>query len=199
MEDMNRFNPFVVFSNGLFSRAELNQSILYFQHNSSFNINIIFYLLWFAKSCCGRLTKKQLKILQTEITLWHQRIISELKYTYSSINSDSHLTASKIKQVLGEEIVKANVVEQIMLFEMGSKTKPLHRTPTQKIIDACMSMIYYCELKNNAFLENDQSAFKQLLCVVFNDVSATDVEKQASITFNQMKTECSAQLILETF
>lgn len=199
MEDMNRSNFFTLFSHELSSISELNQAITHFRDNSSFNINIIFYLLWFGKSCFGRLTKKHLKILQAEITLWHQRVISELKYTYASINDTSHLTALQIKQALGEEIAKANIIEQIMLYELGSKTKSLHRTSAQQMHDACMSMVHYCELKNNLFFERDQSAFRQLLFAVFDGIAPVDIEKQTSQTFNQLKVERSTQLILETF
>lgn len=199
MEDCSQDCPFTQFTQKLLAKVELNQAIYHLQHDSGFNINIILYLLWMAKTRFGRLTKRNIKMLQAEIALWHQRVIAELKYTHALVANNSDPVAVQIKQALQEEIIKAHLIEQHLLYEFQLKTRPLRRTPLQQLVDACMSMIHYCELKNDLLLEEDQAAFMQLFSAVFDELTPSEIEKQVSIAFQRLKTEQPTQLMWEAF
>ncbi len=195
MEDINQQCPFVEFSRGLLENTELAKPIYHLQHDSGFNINLIFYLLWFAKACFGRLTKRNVKILQSQIVLWHQRVIAELKYTYALVAEQTDSIALQIKQALQEEILRAYVIEQHMLYESRLKTNLLRRSLPQQLMDACVSMTHYCELKNDLLIEDDQNAFIKLSSVVFNTVPQSDIEKQVLLAFSRFKSDRSSQLM----
>src|SRR3990167_8248005 len=162
MEDISQHCPFIQFTHDLLAKAELNQVVYHLQHDSGFNINIILYLLWLSKARYGRLSKRNVKALQAQITVWHQRIIAELKYTHALVANQTDSIAIQIKQALQEEIIKAHLVEQRMLYDSQLKTHPLRRSLQQQLADGCMSMIHYCELKNDLLLDDDQTAFIQL-------------------------------------
>ncbi|MCX7125285.1 MAG: hypothetical protein NTU49_05950, partial [Gammaproteobacteria bacterium] len=152
-----------------------------------FNINIILYFLWLAKARYGRLTKRNMKELQTQVMLWHQRVIAELKYTHALLADHSDSVSVQIKYLLQEEIAKAYMIEQCMLYESKLKTQVLRRTPYQQLTDACVSMIHYCELKNDLLIDEDQAAFIQLFSLVF-DIDRVDIEKEIILAFNRLKT-----------
>ena len=113
--------------------------------------------------------------------------------------SKRNVKALQIKQELQEEIIKAHLVEQRMLYDSQLKTHPLRRSLQQQLADGCMSMIHYCELKNDLLLDDDQTAFIQLFSAVFNDLARTEVEKQILLAFDRLKTEQPAQLMWQEF
>jgi len=164
------------------------------QHQSGFNINIIFYLLWLAKSRYGRLTRQNLKVLQSQIALWHQRVIVELKYTHALVADHKHPAAIQMKEALQEEIIKAHIIEQRMLYDTSLKTHLLRRSSLQQLADACVSMIHYCELKNDLLIDEDQAAFIQLFLIVFEDIKRSDIEKQIKSAFDRLKVPATTQL-----
>lgn len=194
MEDFSRHCPFTQFAHHLLVRSELSESISHLQHQSGFNINIIFYSLWVAKSRYGRLTRQNLKVLQSQIALWHQRVIAELKYTHALVADHKHPAAIQIKQALQEEIIKAHIIEQCMLYDSGLKTHLLRRSSVQQLADACASMIHYCELKNDLLIDEDQAAFIQLSLAVFDDIKRSDIEKQIKSAFDRFKVPTTHQL-----
>ncbi len=199
MDDSNQQCPFVQFTHALLVRPELNSPVLHLQHDSGFNINIVFYLLWLAKARFGRVTKYHLKVLQTQITLWHQRVVAELKYTHALVADNPDPIAVRIKQALQEAIVKAHFIEQQMLYESKLKTHSLRRTVLQQLADACASVIHYCELKNDLLMEEDQAAFIQLFSAVFDMIPKSDIEKNIMSAFEQLKTAQPTQLMWEEF
>src|SRR4051812_16190141 len=138
MEDIQC--PFVKFSSELLAHPELNSVIDHLQHNSDFNINIVLYLLWLAKSRFGRLIKRDVKLLQTQVML-HQRVVTELKYTHALVADLTDTASLRIKHLLEEEIVKAHVMEQHLLFESRLKNRVMRRSPEQQLMDACVSLI----------------------------------------------------------
>ena len=187
MEDFNRHCPFTQFTSNLLANPKLNPTLYHLQHESGFNINIILYFLWLAKARYGRLTKRNMKELQTQVMLWHQRVIAELKYTHALLADHSDSVSVQIKYLLQEEIAKAYMIEQCMLYESKLKTQVLRRTPYQQLTDACVSMIHYCELKNDLLIDEDQAAFIQLFSLVF-DIDRVDIEKEIILAFNRLKT-----------
>ncbi|OGT57860.1 MAG: hypothetical protein A3F43_01305 [Gammaproteobacteria bacterium RIFCSPHIGHO2_12_FULL_42_10] len=201
MEDFNRHCLFTQFTSDLLAHPELNQSIYHLQHDSGFNINIILYFLWLAKSRYGRLSKRNLKDLEAQVMLWHRRVIAELKYTYALLTGHTDSISVKIKHLLEEEIAKAHMIEQCMMYESKIKTKVLRRTPQQQLMDGCASMLYYCELKNDLLIEEDKAAFNQLFYFVFDTFSRAEVEQEITLAFNQLKVNpgISVQLMWEAF
>ena len=109
--------------------------------------------------------------------------------------------ALQIKQALQEEIIKANIIEQRMLYDSDLKTHPLRRSLTQQLADACASMIHYCELKNDLLIDEDQAAFIQLFSVVFDDIKRSEIEKQIKAAFDRLKVPatCQLQMMWEEF
>ena len=198
MDDFNRC-PFTQFTRLLLSKSELNQPVYHLQHASGFNINIILYMLWLAKERYGRMTKRNVKDLQTQVMLWHQRVIAELKYTHALLEKQVDGVSVKIKSLLEEEIAKAYLIEQCMIYDSKIKTRVLRRTPHQQLIDACASMMYYCELKNDLLIEEDQAAYTQLLLSVFDRLSPAEVEQEVAQAFKQLQTtaEKPVQLMWE--
>ena len=196
MEDFSRHCPFTQFTHQLLLKNELDQVVSHLQHQSGFNINIVFYLLWLAKARYGRLTRQNLKVLQSQIALWHQRVIAELKYTHALVADHTDPAAIEIKQALQEEIMKAHIIEQCMLYDSGLKTHLLRRSSTQQLADACASVIHYCELKNDLLINEDQAAFIQLFFVVFDDVKRTEIEKQITIAFDRLKEPATQQQMM---
>ena len=188
MEDFSQHCPFTRFTHDLLAKTELNTAIYYLQHQSGFNINIVLYLLWLARSSYGRLTKKNIKLLQDQIALWHQRVIAELKYTHALVANNVDPVAIQIKNALQEEIAKAHIIEQQMLYESRLKKQVLRRSPFQELADACASIVHYCELKNDLLIGNDQAAFTQLFYYIFDAMEKTDIEKQVADAFLRFKT-----------
>lgn len=180
--------PFTQFTRNLLSRSALAQPIYHLQHESGFNVNIILYFLWLAKECYGRLTKRNVRDLQTQIMLWHQRVIAELKYTHALLGNHTDSVSVNIKHLLEEEIAKAHLIEQCMIYDSKIKTRQLRRTPHQQLTDACTSMIYYCELKNDLLIEADQIAYAQLAVLVFDMLPKAAVEQEVTQAFDQLKT-----------
>jgi len=199
MDDFNRSCPFTRFTRDLLALTALNQPIYHLQHQSGFNINIIFYLLWMAKARYGRLSKRDVKMLQGQVMLWHQRVIAELKYTHALLADHSDPFALEIKHALQEEIIKAHVIEQHMLYESQIKTHVLRRTPLQQIADASASMMHYCELKNDLIMDEDQVAFIQLFSAVFDGVEKNDIEKPLMQSFDRLRMNQPAQMMWEEF
>lgn len=187
MEDLTRHCPFTQFTHQLLSRDELSRVISHLQHESGFNINIILYFLWLAKSSYGRLTCQDLKFLQAQVMLWHQRVIAELKYTHALVAESADPTAIEIKKVLQEEIVKAHVIEQRMLYDTRVKVHVLRRSQQQQVSDACVSMVHYCQIKNDLLPDEDRDAFIYLFSFVFNQVARAEIEQQIDTAFDRMK------------
>lgn len=201
MEDFDQFCPFTHFTHELFAKATLNNAIYHLQHNSGFNINIILYLLWLGKAYYGRVTKRHIRALESQITLWHQRVLSELKYTHALVENHADLASTQIKEALQEEIVKAHWVEQHMLYNIKLKTHILRRTPQQQLTDACASIIHYCELKNDLLVDEDQAAFIQIFSAVFDEIEKTEIEKQILSAFDRLKiiSDQPAQMVWQEF
>ncbi|MDP1574824.1 MAG: DUF2390 domain-containing protein [Coxiellaceae bacterium] len=187
MEDFNQHCPLVQFTCELLGKTDLNRAIYQLQHHSGFNMNMIFYLLWLAKSCFGRLTKRQLKALEGHILVWHQRVVAELKYTYALVANHPDPIAVQIKQALQTEIMRAHHIEQRLLFDSNIKTQSLRRTAHQQLADACASLVSYCELKNDFLIPEDKAAFVLLFTFVFNEIERADIEKQVSLLADQFR------------
>lgn len=199
MEDVSRHCPFTQFTCDLLANTALNTVIYHLQHESGFNINIVLYSLWLAKMRYGRLTKRQLKLLLAEITVWHQRIISELKYTHALVANQKDPIAVEIKNALQAEIIKAHFIEQHMLYQSSIKKSALRRSLPQQLVDACASLLHYCELKNDLLLDEDQQAFIGLFSAVFDTIESSDIVKQIQLIFEQLKTGRPTQLMWEAF
>jgi hypothetical protein len=194
MEDFNQHCPLVQFTRKLLDKTDLNRAIYQLQHHSGFNMNMVFYLLWLAKSRFGRLTKRELKALEGHILLWHQRIVAELKYTHALVANHSDAITIQIKQALQLEIMRAHHIEQRLLFDSHIKIQALRRTAHQQLADACASLVCYCELKNDLLSPEDQAAFTLLFAFVFDEVEKVDVEKQVTLLSAQFQV-LSNQLI----
>ncbi|GEM_PF-5188466 len=185
MEDFGQHCPFSRFTRDLFADSQINSSIYHLQHRSGFNINIILYLLWLAKACYGRVTKRQVKLLQSEVALWHQRVIAELKYTHALVANHPDPVAIQIKNELQQEIAKAHLIEQRMLFDLKLKTRLMRRSPQQQLIDACINIANYCELKNEVLLPEDQTALSHLFQVTFDTINSTEIIKQIQLSLER--------------
>ncbi len=199
MEDCNQQSVFTQFTSELLANSTLNKSVYHLQHVSGFNINIILYLLWLAKTSYGRLSKRNVKMLQAQIMLWHQRVITELKYTCALVADFTDPIIVQMRHELQDSIVKAYWIEQQMLYESRLKTHPLRRTKLQRLADACVSMIHYCELRNDLVLDEDQSAFIQIFSVAFHDLSQLEIEKYITTAFDRLKAQQPVQMMWEEF
>lgn len=187
MEDFNQHSPFSQFVTDLFAKGQVSSAIYHLQHRGGFNINIILYLLWLAKACYGRVTKRQVKMLESQVALWHQRVIAELKYTHALVANHSDPIAGQIKNALQAEIVKAHYIEQRMLYDVKLKTRLMHRSSQQQLIDACFNMVAYCEMRNDALLPEDQTVFTQLFQVIFDTIAPTEIAKQIQLSLDQFR------------
>lgn len=197
MDDFCEQSPFMQFAHTLLTNGTVDDAVYHLQHRGGFNINIILYLLWLAKMRYGRLTKRQIRLLESHILEWHQRVISELKYTHALIAISLDPNMLEIKQSLEEEITKAYVLEQQMLHDTQIKTTLLRRTTAQQLTDACVSFMRYCELKHEVVVEKDQTAFAELMRCVFTHTTKSDIKKNILKSFAQFK--MSAPLGWEVF
>ena len=179
--------PFTQFAHNLLINESVQAALLHLQHHSGFNINLILYALWFAKSRGGKLTKRNLNLLQITIYSWHQRILVELKYTHALLANDLTDIAINIKRQLQEEIERANLIEQRMLVESRPKIKALKRSTKQQLDDASASLINYCELKNDLLIQEDKTALIKLLCHVFDELTESDIHNQINTIFDRLK------------
>lgn len=186
-EKASKHSPFTQFTRRLLTNTTLNDAIYHLQHNSGFNINIIFYLLWSARARYGRLTKQQISLLQSQVLSWHQKVIAELKYTHALLAHSLDPAAVQIKRELQTEIARAHFIEQQMLYETRLKTRVLHRSLEEQLADASCSLIRYCELKNDLLIDEDQAAFLTLLCAVFDECKRSKLEMQIQSNFLQLK------------
>lgn len=193
--------PFTQFVQDLVSKPPITEALLHLQHHSGFNINMIFYLLWLSKSSYGRLTKRNINTLQMCIYPWHQRVISELKYTCALVADYTEGPALKIKQALQAEIVKAHMIEQMMLYESKIKTTVLKRSAKQQLEDACHSFMHYCAIKNDVLVSEDRDAWISMLTAVFDQFSRAEVEATVTTVFERIQpTELGGtQLMWEEF
>lgn len=201
MEDFGQHCPFSRFTRDLFANEQISSSIYHLQHRSGFNINIILYLLWLAKACYGRITKRQVKLLQSQVALWHQRVIAELKITHALVANHPDPVAIQIKNELQQEIAKAHLIEQRMLFDLKLKTRLMRRSPQQQLIDACINIANYCELKNEVLLPEDQAALSHLFQITFDTVDSTEIIKQIKLSLERfhLPSEQPVQMIWQEF
>ena len=168
------------FSHALFANAALDPVLSQLQNQGEFNLNIIFYLLWAAKTCHGRMTKRQLRDLQLQIAVWHQRVILELKYTYAMLTNHADPAACEIKHAIQEEILRANDIEQRLLFESRINMHLLRRTPRQQLSDACASIVNYSSVEQSHWMSGHRSIFTVLFSCVFEEVAQDEVEREIS-------------------
>jgi uncharacterized protein (TIGR02444 family) len=187
MEDFNQHSPFSQFVTDLFAKGQISSAVYHLQHRSGFNINIILYLLWLAKACYGRVTKRQVKMLESQVALWHQRVIAELKYTHALVANHADPIAGQIKNALQVEIVKAHYIEQRMLYDVKLKTRLMRRSSQQQLIDACFNIVAYCEMRSDALLPEDQTVFTQLFQVIFDTITPTEIMKQIQLSLDQFR------------
>lgn len=199
MEDCNQDCAFTQFTRELLAKTGLSKAVYHLQHDSGFNINIILYVLWLARASYGRISKRNIKMLQAQIMLWHQRVIAELKYTHALVADHTDPLAVQIRHLLQKEIVKAHWIEQQMLYESQLKTQPLRRTASQQLADACASLMHYCELRSELVVDEDQSAFIQLFSVAFQDLPRSVIEDHIVTAFNKLKAQQPAQMMWEEF
>ena len=201
MDDFGQHCPFSRFTLDLFAHSQINSAIYHLQHRSGFNINIILYLLWLAKASYGRVTKRQIKILQSQVALWHQRVIAELKYTHALVANHPDPIAIQIKNEIQQEIAKAHLIEQRMLYDLKLKTRLLHRSPQQQLIDACTNIAHYCELKNELLLAEDQAALSHLFQATFDVIDSTEITKQIQLSLERfhLLSEKPVQMMWQEF
>lgn len=201
MEDFNQHCPFSRFAADLFSKEQVNSAIYHLQHRNGFNVNIVLYLLWLAKACYGRVTKRQVKMLQSQVALWDQRVIAELKYTHALVATHPDPVAMQIKNELQDEILKAHYIEQHMLYDLKFKTRLLRRSPHQQLVDACVNLANYCEIKNDVLLPEDRTVFTRLLQVVFDTIEPTEIAKQTQLSLDRfhMPTDQPVQMMWREF
>lgn len=201
MEDFGQHCPFSRFTRDLFANEQISSSIYHLQHRSGFNINIILYLLWLAKACYGRVTKRQVKLLQSQVALWHQRVIAELKITHALVVNHPDPVAIQIKNELQQEIAKAHLIEQRMLFDLKLKTRLMRRSPQQQLVDACVNIANYCELKNEVLLPEDQTALSHLFQITFDTIDSMEIIKQIKLSLERfhLQSEQPVQMIWQEF
>lgn len=185
MEDFIQHCPFSRFATDMFSKSSMHAALYHLQHRAGFNINIVLYLLWLAKACYGRVTKRQVKLTQAQIALWHQRVIVELKYTYALVANHPGPVALQIKQALQSEISKAHLIEQHMLYDLKLKMRLLRRSAQQQLLDACVNLANYCELKNEVLLEEDASALQKIFQMVFDSLDTNEINKQIQLNLQR--------------
>src|SRR3990167_319248 len=181
MDDFTPQCPLTQFSRTLFAKPVLSRVLLELQNQAEFNLNIVFYLLWIAKKCHGRLAKRQLKMLQAQIDAWHQQVILELKYTYSLLEKYNDPEAMEIKRAVQEEIVRANDIEQCLLFETEIKTNTIRRAPLQQLSDACASIANSCSLKQHSWVTRHHATLAILFSTVFDEVTEEDIERELTL------------------
>lgn len=201
MEDFSRHCPFSRFTRDVFASDQMSSALYHLQHRSGFNLNIVLYLLWLAKACYGRTTKRQVKTLESQVALWHHRVVAELKYTHALVATHPDPIAVQIKSELQAEIVKAQCIEQRMLYDLKLKTRLLRRSAQQQLVDACVNIVSYCELKNELLLSEDQVALGQLFQAVFNTIEPAEISKQLRLSLNrfQVPSEHSTQMMWQEF
>lgn len=190
MDDFGQYSkhsPFTQFAHRLLTNTTLSEAIYHLQHNSGFNINIVFYLLWSARARYGRLTKQQISLLQSHVLSWHQRVLAELKYTHALLAHSVDPVVVQIKRELQHEITRAHFIEQQMLYDTKLKARTLHRSLEEQLADASCSLIRYCELKNDLLIDGDQASFSTLLCAVFDECERPDLENQIQNSFKHLE------------
>lgn len=178
MEDVIPHCPFSRFAAELLSKGQIKSALYHLQHRAGFNINLIFYLLWLAKGCYGRVTKRQIQLLYDQVALWHQRVIAELKYTYALVANHTNPTIVSIQHALEAEIAKAHLIEQHMLYAVRLKTRVLRRSSQQQLVDACVNIAHYCEFKNDLLIMDDQMALCELLQNTFDTIDSNIITQQ---------------------
>ena len=181
MDDFAQYRTLTQFSRTLFAKPALRPILQRLQSKADYNLNIIFYLLWIAKASQGRLTKQHFSALESHISLWHQRVILELKYTHSLLAKHTDPTAMEIKHTIQDEILRANDIEQCLLCETDVKTHILQRTPEEQLSDACSSMVSYCEAQGSKVFVRHHPALVSLFSAVFDSVDKQAVVKALTL------------------
>lgn len=143
------------------------------------NTNLILYTLWFAIAHRGRLQKQNFRTLQETIYMWDDRIVSALKRLLKKMQGGHHAKIRpKIQQVqqwLNEEIAQAEKIERQFLGEIFIKTKPIERSETQRLLDACLNLTNYFKFMQIRLDEFNQQALVVILQAVFPNLAAIDI------------------------
>lgn len=191
-------NPFSQFARSIIANSKLHAPLYQLQHESGFNLNILLYLIWYARMGYGRLSRRQVMLLESHIILWHQRVISELKYTHALLTHSEDKIAIEIRRALEIEIERAYYIEQEMLFDSEKKRHVTKQKLEQKLSDACINLLRACELKNNFLIEKDLASFFKILQHAFSDRDSDEIRDQLTRAFSRY-TNTSSQLTWETF
>lgn len=163
-----------------------------FKRTHAINVNLWVFLFWYATEQYGRLTKKELTQLATEVSHWHERVLLPLRRL---------ATATKMQPAINQdvqtEIDFANTIEQKFLAE-ALMLKSRSRTMTQQLGDACHNLALYCKhLKIHLDLRSkEQSVY--LLRFIFPSITEAAIIKACDSAWQALvnSSELGAQLSL---
>lgn len=160
---------FTEFTQALLLEAPVLSAVACIQAYDYLNTNVILYLLWFSLSSGGRLPVKALSMLDREVALWRQRVTVELKYTHAMLKGAHTPMADELRAELQDEIAKAHLIEQQMLYDAGLKLARFSpkRSPTRCMQDTVINWAAYVTSHELTCDQNLVVALAQLLQTVF--------------------------------
>ncbi len=190
-------NNFAQFHHQIYQMPEAVKAINHFEKRKHWYPSLTLLMLWHIKNHLGRLTQSQLKTLQNTIGAWHERIINPLRRLQKLLikQKTSELTA-EIEQLLEFSLVyEVNLLEtNLPVFRHNKRADKL------LVSDACQNIIVYCKLISCKLDQEEISALKQLLAVVFDTHEQNDINDacQQHISAHHLKQPLTyEQLLLE--
>lgn len=136
-------HPFHRFVSQLSQQDSAFSALTELRNQSTFNANIILYLVWFGFDQHGRLQKPYLKAIFNAVYPWRNRIILGLNQLLKMINESNLDCKVQIKRMLEVEIHQAERVEQQLLADTIVPMKLLRRHDLQKLSDSCCNIVNY--------------------------------------------------------
>lgn len=178
-EEVNRFWDFSV---AYYQQPGVAEQLLFLQRQYGFNVNLILYFFWQAMLGEGGLSQKKVHKLIVIVAPWHNKVVLPLRRLRDTLKKQSanEPNYAELKKELGQEELRAERFEQLILYQQVWIDRGRARSSTQKISDICRSVSSYCYLMRVKADEQLVQAVNALLHVLLPKSSPDKIAKISS-------------------
>lgn len=172
-------HPFWEFSLALYANQPIKLACLDLQQRHGFNVNIVLFLFWLAKTGRGRLSRQQLTQMLEQLLPWRNYITLALRKHRLGLGKqkqDKPKLAKRYEKILDVEI-KAEQVEQLMLTDMLLLTRYPDRSLWQNANDLLASLKAYASVVETKLDVDDEGPISQLLMHTFPQLTLANIEQ----------------------
>lgn len=140
-------NVFWDFSIAFYRQEGAEAALLLLQKTFGFNVNVVLFCFWYAMAGQGGLSQKRVRHILTLVAPWHNKVVLPLRRLRDTLKAQAQEAEDDAlrKSILLEEL-RAEQVEQMMIYDDLWIDTPRIKSPAQKVADICRSLASYCYL-----------------------------------------------------